>query len=41
MLLAIAQDGAALARPRLVVPGDVEGGRYVSDVVELKVVRVG
>ena len=41
MLLAIARDGAALARPRLVVPGDVKGARYVSHVVELKVVRVG
>ena len=31
----------ALARPRLVVPGDGKGGRYVSDVVEHRVVRVG
>jgi hypothetical protein len=41
VLLATTQDGAALGRPRLVVPGDVKGGRYVSDVVELRVVRVG
>ena len=30
---------AALQRPRLVVPGDGKGGRYVSDVVELRVAR--
>ena len=41
VLLATAQDGAALPHPRLVVPGDVKGGRYVSDVVDLRVVRVG
>lgn len=34
------EDGKALARPRLVGPGDVEGGRYVSDLVELKVSRL-
>ena len=39
ILLATAEDGGALARPRLVVPGDVKGGRYVSDLVELRVVR--
>jgi hypothetical protein len=27
--------------PRLVVPGDVKGGRYVSDLVDLHVTRVG
>lgn len=41
ILLATAEDGVDLERPRLVVPGDVKGGRYVSDVVELRVVRVG
>ena len=41
VLLATSQDGAALTRPRLVVPGDVKGGRYVSDVVDLHVARVG
>lgn len=41
ILLATAEDGVELERPRLVVPGDVKGGRYVSDVVELRVVRVG
>ena len=41
VLLAITQDHTPLNRPRLVVPGDVKGGRYVSDVIELRVVRVG
>lgn len=40
LLVAVAEDGAALERPRLVVPGDVRGGRYVSDLVELRVVRL-
>ena len=35
ILLALAQDGTSLAQPRLVVDGDVKGGRYVSDVVDL------
>ena len=39
VLLATAEDGKPLERPRLVVPGDVKGGRYVSDVVELRVIR--
>jgi hypothetical protein len=39
VLLATAEDDKALERPRLVVPGDVKGGRYVSDVVELRVIR--
>lgn len=39
ILLATAEDGTALPRPRLVVPGDVKGGRYVGDVVELRVIR--
>jgi hypothetical protein len=38
-LLATSEDGAALERPRLVVPGDVKGARYVSEVIELRVVR--
>lgn len=41
LLVALAEDGQPLERPRLVVPGDVRGGRYVSDLVELRVVRVG
>ena len=40
LLLSLVEDGQTLERPRLVVPGDVRGGRYVSDVVELRVVRV-
>jgi hypothetical protein len=39
VLLATAEDGKPLERPRLVVPGDVKGGRYVSDVVELRAIR--
>ena len=37
---AITEDGVALgdAGPRLVVPGDLHGGRYVSDVVSLRLV---
>ncbi len=41
LLVSLTEDGKALARPRLVVPGDVKGGRYVSDLVALKVVRLG
>ncbi|MEV4360900.1 molybdopterin-dependent oxidoreductase [Nonomuraea sp. NPDC049625] len=39
VLLAVTQDGAKLDKegPRLVVPGDVKGGRYVSGVVRLHV----
>lgn len=37
LLLSTAEDGVALARPRLVTDGDVKGGRYVSDVVALDV----
>ncbi|TCK24879.1 molybdopterin-dependent oxidoreductase [Pseudonocardia endophytica] len=40
VLVATVQDGKPLARPRLVVPGDGRGGRYVTDLVELTVVRV-
>jgi hypothetical protein len=38
ILLSINEDGQSLAAvgPRLVVPGDVRGGRYVSNVVELR-----
>ena len=41
VLLATTQDGAVLPHPRLVVPGDVKGGRYVTGVVDLHVTRVG
>ncbi|ODT97781.1 MAG: hypothetical protein ABS81_29410 [Pseudonocardia sp. SCN 72-86] len=40
IMLATTEDGTPLARPRLVVPGDVKGGRYVSDLVTLRVVRI-
>jgi hypothetical protein len=33
VLLAVNEDGKAFAQPRLIVPGDVHGGRYVSGVV--------
>jgi hypothetical protein len=35
--LSLAEDGVALAQPRLVASGDVKGGRYVSGVVDLYV----
>ena len=34
------EDGTALAEPRLVVDGDVKGGRYVWDLVDLVVGHV-
>lgn len=37
LLLSTVEDGAPLARPRLVADGDVKGGRYVSDVVVVDV----
>jgi hypothetical protein len=39
ILLAVTQDGASLADqgPRLAVPGDTAGGRYVTGVVEVKI----
>jgi len=42
VLLAFTQDGKSLAGggPRLVVPGDIRGGRYVSDVVSIRLERV-
>ncbi|WP_051341678.1 hypothetical protein [Pseudonocardia spinosispora] len=41
VLLATTQDGRPLDRPRLVLPGDVKGGRYVSDIVRLEVIHPG
>jgi hypothetical protein len=38
VLVAYAEDGVPLAQPRLVVPGDREGSRYVSQLVELRIV---
>jgi DMSO/TMAO reductase YedYZ molybdopterin-dependent catalytic subunit len=40
VLVAHTEDGEDLERPRLVVPGDIKGGRYVSDVTELRVVNL-
>jgi hypothetical protein len=40
VLVATAEDGKPLARPRLVVPGDVKGARDVSDLVALHVGHV-
>lgn len=37
LLLSLAEDGTALPQPRLVVDGDIKGGRYVSGVVTLTV----
>ena len=39
ILLAVTQDGVSLADqgPRLVVPGDLAGGRYVTGVVKVKI----
>ena len=33
--LSLNEDGVAQAEPRLVADGDVKGGRYVSDVVDI------
>jgi hypothetical protein len=33
--LSLAEDGVALAQPRLVTDGDIKGGRYVSGVVDI------
>lgn len=35
--ISLNEDGTALAEPRLVVDGDLKGGRYVSDLVDLVV----
>jgi hypothetical protein len=35
--LSLNEDGTALPQPRLVTDGDVKGGRYVSDVVDIYV----
>lgn len=33
--LSLAEDGVGLAQPRLVTDGDIKGGRYVSDAVDV------
>jgi len=42
VLLAFTEDGQSLAAvgPRLVVPGDIRGGRYVTGVVSIRLDRV-
>jgi hypothetical protein len=35
--LSLAEDGTVLAQPRLVADGDIKGGRYVSDIVDIYV----
>jgi hypothetical protein len=40
-LLAFDQDHQGLTRPRLVVPGDGKGGRYVSDIASITVLALG
>jgi DMSO/TMAO reductase YedYZ molybdopterin-dependent catalytic subunit len=37
VIIAYSEDGAPLDQPRLVVPGDLNGGRYVSGLAELRV----
>ncbi|WP_083742439.1 hypothetical protein [Rhodococcus sp. MTM3W5.2] len=41
ILLAYTEDGRPLEQPRLVVPGDGKGGRYVGGLTELRVVDLG
>ncbi|MGH8929436.1 MAG: hypothetical protein ACRDZO_02055 [Egibacteraceae bacterium] len=42
-MLAVSEDGRGLDAegPRLVVPGDVKGGRYVTNVIRITVGRAG
>lgn len=42
VLLAVIENGQSLGGrgPRLVVPGDIRGGRYVTDVVSIRLERV-
>ena len=39
LLMSLREDGQTLSQPRLIVDGDVKGGRYVSDVVDLVIGR--
>lgn len=41
ILLAFEEDREALDRPRLVVPGDVMGARYVTDITRVTLIRIG
>jgi DMSO/TMAO reductase YedYZ molybdopterin-dependent catalytic subunit len=40
ILVAYTEDGLPLGQPRLVVPGDLEGARYVRDLVDLRVANL-
>ena len=40
VLVAYTEDGQPLDQPRLVVPGDVKGARYVSSLAELRLVNL-
>ena len=35
--LSLSEDGVTLAQPRLVTDGDIKGGHYVSDIVDIYV----
>ena len=37
VLVAVTEDGKPLNRPRLIVPGDIKGGRDVTNLIELHV----
>lgn len=41
VVIAYQEDGTDLSAPRLVVPGDVKGGRYVSDLTSITVLDTG
>ncbi|MFC6010446.1 hypothetical protein [Nocardia lasii] len=41
VLVAYREDEVDLAAPRLVVPGDIKGGRYVSELTSLTVIDTG
>lgn len=40
VLITLTEDGKALARPRLVVPGDKHGARQVYDVASISLLRL-
>jgi hypothetical protein len=40
ILVAYTEDGLPLGQPRLVIPGDLEGVRYVRHLVDLRVVNL-
>jgi hypothetical protein len=39
-MVAYAEDGNPLEQPRLVVPADTDGARYVRDLLDLQVVNL-